>query len=193
MWKLLFQGGSVIRLFHKELEAFVVAEGLFDDEVTEDGNNSCTYLTKLITHIDAELANRTSAFALCYEFAPNICWTRYQHQQLHQTQAATKHQMHQILAAPNIRCTRYQLHQTSATPNISCTRYQLHQTSAKQNISNTKYQQHQPTAAPNNSCTKQLLHQISDVLNTQRYPWRSCCNNGAVTCYKWRNIQLLNY
>lgn len=34
---LLLQGGSVIRLFHKELEAFVVAEGLFDDEVTEDG------------------------------------------------------------------------------------------------------------------------------------------------------------
>lgn len=27
----------MIRLFHKELEAFVVAEGLFDDEVTEDG------------------------------------------------------------------------------------------------------------------------------------------------------------
>ena len=33
----MFQGGSVIRLFHKELEAFVVAEGLFDDEVTENG------------------------------------------------------------------------------------------------------------------------------------------------------------
>jgi len=33
----LFQGGSVIRLFHKELEALLVAEGLFDDEVTEDG------------------------------------------------------------------------------------------------------------------------------------------------------------
>ena len=31
------QGGSVIRLFHKELEAMLVAEGLFDDEITEDG------------------------------------------------------------------------------------------------------------------------------------------------------------
>ncbi|XP_055891550.1 inositol 1,4,5-trisphosphate receptor type 1-like isoform X4 [Biomphalaria glabrata] len=30
------KGGSVIRLFHKELEAYLVAEGLFDDEVTED-------------------------------------------------------------------------------------------------------------------------------------------------------------
>ncbi|ESN99319.1 hypothetical protein HELRODRAFT_162842 [Helobdella robusta] len=29
-------GGSVIRLFHKELEAYLVAEGLYDDEVTED-------------------------------------------------------------------------------------------------------------------------------------------------------------
>ena len=33
----IFQGGSVIRLFHKELEAYLVAEGLFDDSVTEDG------------------------------------------------------------------------------------------------------------------------------------------------------------
>ena len=33
------QGGSVIRLFHKELEAYLVAEGLFDDEITEDGIN----------------------------------------------------------------------------------------------------------------------------------------------------------
>ncbi|KAK3086885.1 hypothetical protein FSP39_024881 [Pinctada imbricata] len=32
------RGGSVIRLFHKELEAYMVAEGLFDDEVTEDGD-----------------------------------------------------------------------------------------------------------------------------------------------------------
>ncbi|ESO91009.1 hypothetical protein LOTGIDRAFT_163525 [Lottia gigantea] len=30
------KGGSVIRLFHKELEAYLVAEGLFDEEVTED-------------------------------------------------------------------------------------------------------------------------------------------------------------
>ena len=27
----------MIRLFHKELEAYLVAEGLFDDSVTEDG------------------------------------------------------------------------------------------------------------------------------------------------------------
>ncbi len=27
----------MIRLFHKELEAYLVAEGLFDDEITEDG------------------------------------------------------------------------------------------------------------------------------------------------------------
>lgn len=31
---------SVIRLFHKELEAYLVAEGLFEDCVTEDGK--CT-------------------------------------------------------------------------------------------------------------------------------------------------------
>ncbi|XP_060075349.1 inositol 1,4,5-trisphosphate receptor type 1-like [Ylistrum balloti] len=30
------RGGSVIRLFHKELEAYLVAEGLFDDCITED-------------------------------------------------------------------------------------------------------------------------------------------------------------
>ena len=34
---LKLQGGSIIRLFHKELEAYMVAEGLFNDEVTEDG------------------------------------------------------------------------------------------------------------------------------------------------------------
>ncbi|KAL5022859.1 hypothetical protein ScPMuIL_002014, partial [Solemya velum] len=33
---LYVRGGSVIRLFHKELEAYLVAEGLFDDDVTED-------------------------------------------------------------------------------------------------------------------------------------------------------------
>lgn len=38
---LLTQGGSVIRLFHKELEAYLVAEGLFDDEITEDGEFVC--------------------------------------------------------------------------------------------------------------------------------------------------------
>ena len=33
----LLQGGSVLRMFHKELEAYLVAEGLFDEEITEDG------------------------------------------------------------------------------------------------------------------------------------------------------------
>ena len=32
-----FQGGTVIRLFHKEMEAYLVAEGVFDEELTEDG------------------------------------------------------------------------------------------------------------------------------------------------------------
>lgn len=31
------RAGQPIRLFHKEIEAYMVAEGLFDDEVTEDG------------------------------------------------------------------------------------------------------------------------------------------------------------
>ena len=35
-----FQGGSVIRMFHKELEAYIVAEGLFDDDITEDGKHT---------------------------------------------------------------------------------------------------------------------------------------------------------
>jgi len=26
-----------VRLFHKELEAYLVAEGLFEDDITEDG------------------------------------------------------------------------------------------------------------------------------------------------------------
>jgi len=41
------QGGSIIRLFHKELEAFLVAEGLFDDEISEDG--PLCYLLSLLT------------------------------------------------------------------------------------------------------------------------------------------------
>ena len=34
---IIFQAGVPIRLFHKEIEAYLVAEGLFEDEVTEDG------------------------------------------------------------------------------------------------------------------------------------------------------------
>jgi len=30
------QGGSVIQLHHKVLESYMVAEGLFDDALTED-------------------------------------------------------------------------------------------------------------------------------------------------------------
>jgi len=37
------QGGSVIRMFHKELEAYIVAEGLFDDDITEDGRYQRQY------------------------------------------------------------------------------------------------------------------------------------------------------
>lgn len=29
--------GDLIRFYHKEMEAYLVAEGLFDDEVLEDG------------------------------------------------------------------------------------------------------------------------------------------------------------
>ena len=29
--------GDLIRFYHKEMEAYLVAEGLFDDELTEDG------------------------------------------------------------------------------------------------------------------------------------------------------------
>ena len=33
----LLQAGVPLRLFHKEIEAYLCAEGLFDDEITEDG------------------------------------------------------------------------------------------------------------------------------------------------------------
>ena len=32
-----WQGGCAVRLFHKELEAYLVAEGLFDEGFVEDG------------------------------------------------------------------------------------------------------------------------------------------------------------
>ena len=34
---LKLKGGSVLRLFHKELEAYLVAEGLFEEQLTEEG------------------------------------------------------------------------------------------------------------------------------------------------------------
>ena len=39
MW-LWFQVGDLIRFYHKEMEAYLVAEGLFDDQLTEDGERS---------------------------------------------------------------------------------------------------------------------------------------------------------
>lgn len=33
----IFQAGVPVRLFHKTIEAYLVAEGLFEDKVTEDG------------------------------------------------------------------------------------------------------------------------------------------------------------
>ena len=37
----------MIRLFHKELEAYLVAEGLFDEDITEDGQWSLLSETDL--------------------------------------------------------------------------------------------------------------------------------------------------
>ena len=34
----ILKGGSVLRLFHKELEAYLVAEGLFEEQLTEEGS-----------------------------------------------------------------------------------------------------------------------------------------------------------
>lgn len=37
--------GDIIRFYHKEMEAYLVAEGLFDDELLEDGEaTSMLYL-----------------------------------------------------------------------------------------------------------------------------------------------------
>ncbi len=33
------QVGDLVRFYHKEMEAYLVAEGLFDDELTEDGES----------------------------------------------------------------------------------------------------------------------------------------------------------
>ena len=34
---IYLQVGDLLRFYHKEMEAYLVAEGLFDDELTEDG------------------------------------------------------------------------------------------------------------------------------------------------------------
>ena len=47
----VFQGGSAIRLFHKEMEAYMVAEGLFDDEVTEDGKFVEIHIHKFLEYL----------------------------------------------------------------------------------------------------------------------------------------------
>ena len=38
------QAGVPLRLFHKEIEAYLCAEGLFDDEITEDGTVKLPYM-----------------------------------------------------------------------------------------------------------------------------------------------------
>ena len=43
----ILQVGDLIRFFHKEMEAYLVAEGLFDDELTEDGMWNTYCLLKL--------------------------------------------------------------------------------------------------------------------------------------------------
>ena len=35
--EILVKAGSPLRLFHKEIEAYLTCEGLFGDEVTENG------------------------------------------------------------------------------------------------------------------------------------------------------------
>ena len=37
--EILVKAGSPLRLFHKEIEAYLTCEGLFGDEVTENGEN----------------------------------------------------------------------------------------------------------------------------------------------------------
>jgi len=66
------QGGSIIRLFHKELEAFLVAEGLFDDEISEDG--PLCYLLSLLTvsTLSSSLKTFIGVFA-----AIDRCYYRY--------------------------------------------------------------------------------------------------------------------
>lgn len=42
--------GDIIRFYHKEMEAYLVAEGLFDDELLEDGKaTSLLYLLSVCT------------------------------------------------------------------------------------------------------------------------------------------------
>ncbi len=53
---LLPQAGVPLRLFHKEIEAYLCAEGLFDDHVAEDGNkinNYCFTLQMIIQSCQA--------------------------------------------------------------------------------------------------------------------------------------------
>lgn len=44
--------GDIIRFYHKEMEAYLVAEGLFDDELLEDGKpTSLLYLWSVCLYI----------------------------------------------------------------------------------------------------------------------------------------------
>jgi hypothetical protein len=35
------QGGEFVQLFHKDLEAYLVAEGIFDGTISETGESFC--------------------------------------------------------------------------------------------------------------------------------------------------------
>lgn len=54
-----------MRLFHKELEAYMVAEGLFDDEVTEDGTNLITNGCALRTRCVLSKVKKEMKFPWC--------------------------------------------------------------------------------------------------------------------------------
>ena len=41
--EMLVKAGVPLRLFHKEIEAYLTCEGLFDDELTEDGQFNLMY------------------------------------------------------------------------------------------------------------------------------------------------------
>lgn len=44
---MIVQGGQFVQLFHKELEAYLVAEGLFQEIVSESGASSSSASTSL--------------------------------------------------------------------------------------------------------------------------------------------------
>ncbi len=56
------KAGVPLRLFHKEVEGYMVCEGLFEDEVTEEGRN----ITNIILGIDLLLGNTNFKYILWY-------------------------------------------------------------------------------------------------------------------------------